>query len=230
LLVVYLVFNEGYSATTGDTLIRRELCAEAIRLGRLLCELLPKEPEVQGLLALMLLHDSRRDARMGADGEIILLEEQDRCLWNQGEIQEGLDRIELALRAAPSGPYTVQAAIAAIHARAQKADQTDWQQIVGLYDVLLRLQPSPVVELNRAAAIAMAQGLETGLALLDALESQGELRGYYLLPAAKGDLLRRLAKWAPAADAYRQAISLAGNDAERRFLSKRLAEVESYSE
>lgn len=229
MLVIYLVFNEGYSATSGDTLIRRELCVEAIRLGRLLCELLPKEMEAQGLLALMLLHDSRRDARTGADGEIVLLEEQDRGMWNKGEIQEGLERIEWALRMAPPGPYAVQAAIAAVHARAQRADQTDWQQIVGLYDVLLRLQPSPIVELNRAAAIAMAHGPETGLALFEELESRKELRGYYLLPAAKGDLFRRLEKWAPAADAYRQAISLAGNDTERRFLRKRLAEVEAYS-
>jgi RNA polymerase sigma-70 factor (ECF subfamily) len=229
MLVVYLVFNEGYSATSGDTLIRRELCAEAIRLGRLLCELLPKETETEGLLALMLLHDSRRDARMGADGEIVLLEEQDRGLWNQEEIQEGLERIESALRVAPPGPYAVQAAIAAVHARAQRADQTYWHQIVGLYDVLLRLQPSPIVELNRAAAIAMAQGPEKGLALFDALESHKELRDYYLLPAAKGDLFRRLEKWAQAAGEYRKAISLAGNDTEQRFLRKRLAQVEAHS-
>ncbi len=226
-LVVYLVFNEGYNAASGDVLIRRELCAEAIRLGRLLCELLPREMETRGLLALMLLHDSRRDARLSADGEIILLEEQDRRLWNQVQIREGLTLTEASLRSAPPGPYSIQAAIAAVHARATTAEDTDWPQIAGLYDVLLRMQPSPVIELNRAVAITMVQGPSEGLRLLDELEARGELRGYYLLPAARADFSRRLNQWAKAVDAYRQALSLASNDAERRFLTKRLKEARS---
>jgi RNA polymerase sigma-70 factor (ECF subfamily) len=226
-LVVYLVFNEGYNAASGDLLIRRELCAEAIRLGRLLCELLPREAEMRGLLALMLLHDSRRDARMSADGEITLLEEQNRDLWNQDQIREGLALTEAALRSAPPGRYSVQAAISAVHARAQTADETDWAQIIALYDVLLRLQPSPVIELNRTVAVAMVRGASEGIQLLNELELKGGLRGYYLLPAARGDFSRRLNQWAAAADAYRQALSLASNDAERRFLAKRLAEAES---
>ncbi len=227
MLVVYLVFNEGYNAASGDVLIRRELCAEAIRLGRLLSELLPREAETRGLLALMLLHDSRRDARMSAEGEIILLEEQNRSLWNQEQIREGLALTEAALRNAPPGPYSVQAAIAAVHARAKSADETDWAQIAGLYDVLLRLQPSPVVKLNRAVAVAMVRGASEGIRLLNELELKGELRGYHLLPAACGDLSRRLGQWKSAADAYRHALSLVSNDAERRFLVKRLAEAES---
>jgi RNA polymerase sigma-70 factor (ECF subfamily) len=226
-LVVYLVFNEGYNAASGDVLIRRELCAEAIRLGRLLCELLPLEAEALGLLALMLLHDSRRESRLSADGEIVLLEEQNRSLWKQDQIHEGLALIETALRNAPPGPYSVQAAIAAVHARAKNADDTDWAQIAGLYDVLLRLQPSPVIELNRAVAVAMARGASEGIRLIDELELTGELRGYYLLPAARGDFSRRLQQWKPAAEAYRQALALAGNDAERRFLAKRLAEAKT---
>ncbi len=226
-LVVYLVFNEGYNAASGDVLIRRELCAEAIRLGRLLCELLPREMETRGLLALMLLHDSRRDARLSADGEIILLEEQDRRLWNQVQIREGLTLTEASLRSAPPGPYSIQAAIAAVHARATTAEETDWPQIAGLYDVLLRMQPSPVIELNRAVAITMVQGPSEGLRLLDELEARGELRGYYLLPSARADFSRRLNQWAKAVDAYRQALSLASNDAERRFLTKRLKEAQS---
>ena len=230
MLVVYLVFNEGYNAASGDVVIRRELCAEAIRLGRLLGELLPREAETRGLLALMLLHDSRRNARMSADGDIILLEEQNRSLWNQEQIREGLALTEAALRSAPPGPYSVQAAIAAVHARANRAEETDWSQIAALYDVLLRLQPSPVVELNRAVAIAMARGATEGIRLLDELDLKGELRGYHLLPAARGDLSRRLSQWAAAADAYRQAIAIVSNDAERRFLAKRLAEAESKME
>jgi RNA polymerase sigma-70 factor (ECF subfamily) len=226
-LVVYLVFNEGYNAASGDVLIRRELCAEAIRLGRLLCELLPREAESRGLLALMLLHDSRRDARTNADGEIILLDEQDRSLWNQTQIREGLALTESALRSAPLGPYSVQAAIAAVHARAENAQETDWTQIAALYDVLLQMQQSPVIELNRAVAIAMVRGPAEGLRLLDELEKRGELRGYHLLPAARGDFSRRLNRWPAAAEAYRQALALASNDAERRFLAKRLAEAES---
>jgi RNA polymerase sigma-70 factor (ECF subfamily) len=226
MLVVYLVFNEGYNAASGDALIRRELCAEAVRLGRLLCELLPRETETRGLLALMLLHDSRREARISSDGEIMLLEEQNRSLWNQEQIREGLVLTETALNAEP-GPYSVQAAIAAIHARANNADETDWAQIAALYDVLLRLQPSPVIELNRAVAVAMVRGPSEGIRLLKELEKRGELRGYYLLPAALGDFSRRLKQWTAAADAYRQAVALANNDAERRFLAKRLAEAES---
>jgi RNA polymerase sigma-70 factor, ECF subfamily len=227
MLVVYLVFNEGYNAASGDVLIRRELCAEAIRLGRLLCELLPREAETRGLLALMLLHDSRHSARMSADGEIILLEEQNRSLWNQEQIREGLALTEAALRSAPPGPYSVQAAIVAVHARAKNAGETDWAQIAALYGVLLRLQPSPVIELNRAVAVAMVLGASEGLRLLDELELEGELRGYHLLPAARGDLSRRLHQWESAAEAYRQALSLVSNEAERRFLTKRLAEAES---
>ena len=227
MLVVYLVFNEGYNAASGDALVRRELCAEAIRLGRLICELLPRDTEARGLLALMLLHDSRREARMGANGEILLLEEQDRSRWKREQIQEGLALVESALRSAPPGPYSVQAAIAAIHAKAERAEQTDWSQIVALYDVLLRLQPSPVVELNRAAAIAMAEGPLEGLRLLDELEQRRELRSYYLLPAARGDLSRRLGDWTAAAEAYRQALALVSNETERRFLTRRLAEAES---
>ncbi len=227
MLVVYLVFNEGYNAASGDALVRRELCAEAIRLGRVLCELLPQEAEARGLLALMLLHDSRRDTRTGSNGEMLLLEEQDRSRWNQEQIREGLALVESALRSAPPGAYSVQAAIAAVHARAERAEATDWAQIAGLYDVLIRLQPSPVVELNRAVAVAMAQGPAEGLRLLGALEAKGELRGYYLLPAAKGDLARRLERWSAAAESYRQALALVTNETERRFLSRRLAEAES---
>lgn len=227
MLVVYLVFNEGYNAASGDAVVRRELCVEAIRLGRLICELLPRDTEARGLLALMMLHDSRREARMGTNGEILLLEEQDRSRWKREQIDEGLALVESALRSAPPGPYSVQAAIAAVHAKAERAEQTDWSQIVALYDVLLRLQPSPVVELNRAAGIAMAEGPLEGLRLLDELEQRGELRGYYLLPAARGDLNRRLGDWPAAAEAYRHALALVGNETERRFLAKRLAEAES---
>jgi RNA polymerase sigma-70 factor, ECF subfamily len=227
MLVVYLVFNEGYSASLGDTVIRQELCAEAIRLGRLICELLPLQNDARGLLALMLLQDSRRGARMSSDGEMVLLEKQDRTRWNQDEIREGLELVESALRTGRAGPYSLQAAIAAIHARASRADETDWRQIAGLYEVLLRVQPSPVVELNYAAAVAMSDGPLEGLRLLDELEGRAELRDYYLLPAARGDLLRRLQRWPDAASAYRRALMLVGNEAERRFLSSRLAEAES---
>ncbi len=226
-LVVYLVFNEGYNAASGDVLIRRELCAEAIRLGRLLCELMPQESETRGLLALMLLHDSRRDARVTAEGEIVLLEEQDRGRWLQEQMREGLALTEAALRKSPLGPYAVQATIAAVHARAEHAGETDWAQIAALYDVLLRIQPSPVIELNRAVAIAMVRGAVAGLRLLDELELRGDLRGYHLLPATRGDFLRRLKQWPAAAESYRQSLALATNDAERRFLTRRLAEAES---
>jgi RNA polymerase sigma-70 factor, ECF subfamily len=222
LLVVYLVFNAGYSAA-GEG---RALSEEAIRLGRLLHLLLPEEAEIHGLLALMLLHDSRREARANDDGDLILLEDQDRRQWNHAEIHEGVALAASALRRAP-GPYSVQAAIAAIHAQADHAPQTDWVQIVALYDVLLRMQPSPVVELNRAAAVAMSAGCEAGLRLIEDLDHRGELRGYYLLPAARADLLRRLHRWSEASQAYRAALDLVAEGADRRFLQRQLAEVEA---
>ena len=227
MVVIYLVFNEGYNAAAGDVLIRHELCSEAIRLGRLVCELLPDETEARGLLALMLLHDSRREARTASDGELVLLEDQDRSLWDQKQIQEGLALTESALRDAPPGPYSIQAAIAALHAQAKSASETDWPQIAALYEILLRVQPSSIVELNRAVAVAMARGPAEGLRLLDDLQARGELSGYHLLPAARADLARRLLDWPAAAAAYRQALSSSSNEIERRFLTRRLAEVES---
>jgi RNA polymerase sigma-70 factor (ECF subfamily) len=227
MLVVYLVFNEGYSASSGDAAIRRELCAEAIRLGRLICEFLPGQNESRALLALMLLHDSRRAARVDAEGEVVLLEEQNRALWDRDEIREGLGLVESALRGGAAGAYALQAAIAAIHAQATRAEETDWKQIAALYVALLRVQPSPIVELNHAAAVAMAQGPAEGLRLLDGLEGKAELREYYLLPAARGDLLRRLRQWNEAALAYRRALALTSNEAARSFLSRRLAEMEA---
>jgi RNA polymerase sigma-70 factor, ECF subfamily len=221
LAVVYLVFNEGYAASFGPELVRAELCTEAIRLGRLLVELLPAEREPKGLLALMLLHDARRVTRTDDAGEIVLLEDQDRSRWDRGQISEGAALVEEALRGRPLGKYAVQAAIAALHAQAPSARDTDWPQIAALYSVLVGLHPSPVVELNRAVAIAMADGLEHGLALLDTIH----LPGYHLLPAARADLLRRLGRHAEAAAAYRQALALVTNAAERRFLERRLAEV-----
>ncbi len=227
MLVIYLVFNEGYSANSGDAPIRHELCAEAIRLSRLVCQLLPRQIEARALLALMLLHDSRRSARIGEKGEAILLEEQRRDRWNQEQIREGLALVESALRAASPGPYALQAAIAAIHARAATPEETDWRQIVALYDLLLRVQPSSVIQLNHAAAVAMAQGPAAGLRLLDALDTNAELRDYYLLPAARADLLRRMQRWSDSAVAYRRALVLATNDAARQFLSRRLSEMEA---
>jgi RNA polymerase sigma-70 factor (ECF subfamily) len=222
LLVIYLVFNEGYSAPARG----ESLCGEAIRLGRLLVELLPGEAEARGLLALMLLHHSRHAVRVGEGGELILLEDQDRGLWIQAEMQEGLTLTESALRRGV-GVYSVQAAIAAVHMRAASAEETDWAQIVSLYDVLLRMQPSPVIALNRAVAVAMAEGAEAGLRLLDELEEQGELRDYAMLPAARGALLLRLERWEPAALAYRRAMELANQDADRSFLAGRLALAEA---
>jgi len=222
LLVIYLVFNEGYTAPTRGG----SLCDEAIRLGRLLNELLPKEAEACGLLALMLLHHARHRARVGANGEPVLLEEQDRGLWDATEIQEGLGLTEAALRRG-SGVYAVQAAIAAVHMRAARPEETDWRQIVGLYDVLLAMQPSPVIALNRAVAVAMADGCEAGLRLLDALERQGQLSGYAMLPAARGALLFRLGQWQAAALAYREALALATQKADRSFLAGRLAQAEA---
>jgi len=225
LAVVYLVFNEGYAATSGTALIRRELCAEAIRLGRLLVELLPAETEARGLLALMLLTDARRDARVDGAGEVVLLEDQDRARWDRDEIREGLALVEAALRGGPAGSYALQAAIAGVHARAARADETDWREIAGLYAVLRAAHPSGVVALNHAAAVAMADGPEAGLRLMDALAADGALVGYHLLPAARADLLRRLGRLREAADAYREALALVGNDADRRFLERRLAQV-----
>ncbi|HYL97271.1 MAG TPA: RNA polymerase sigma factor, partial [Terriglobales bacterium] len=224
MLVVYLVFNEGYSASSGDSLVRRELCHEAIRLGRMLLELMPENPEVRGLLALMLLHHSRRNARTGPGNELITLEEQDRSLWQPDEIREGVALAEAALRAGSPGVYALQAAIAALHAQAACSADTDWQQIVGFYELLLAIQPSPVIALNHAAAVAMASGPAAGLRLLDQLHAAGELEGYYLLPAARADLLRRAGRWTEAAELYRFALALVKSAPERRFLERRLAE------
>jgi RNA polymerase sigma-70 factor (ECF subfamily) len=224
--VVYLAFNEGYSASAGESLTRHDLCDEAIRLGRLLAELLP-ESEVLGLLALMLFHDSRRAARASADGEIILLDNQDRSLWNRAQIREGGGLIERALSSRRVGPFTLQAAIAAVHATAERAEDTDWRQIVGLYDVLLRLDPSPVVELNRAAAIAMAEGADAGLAEIDKILARGDLADYHFAYSAKAELCRRLGRRDDAREAYARALALARQEPERRFLERRLAELES---
>ena len=230
LSVLYLVFNEGYSATAGDALVRRELCAEAIRLARLVAELMPDQQETVGLLALLLLQDSRRDARVGPDGSLALLEDQDRERWDRGEIAEGLALVDRALAAALAGglrpgPYLLQAAIAAGHARAGRADETDWRAIARLYDALVAEVPTPVVELNRAVAVAMADGPRVGLALMDALGAEGALDGYHLFHAARADLLRRVGRRDEAAHAYRRAVDLAGNQTERAFLARRLAEV-----
>src|SRR5712692_6826672 len=230
LLVVYLIFNEGYLASSGDALIRRELCSEAIRLGRVLCSLLPRQAEAQALLGLMLLQDSRRDARVSAEGELVLLEEQDRNLWHREQIQEGTELVKSALRRGAAGMYALQASIAALHANAKTAKDTDWPQIAALYDALLRMHTSPVIEVNRAVAVAMARSLEEGLALLDEIERREELEEFHLLPAARADLLRRLGSMGEAADAYRRALSLATNDIERRFLRRRLAEMERLSD
>jgi RNA polymerase sigma-70 factor (ECF subfamily) len=224
LRVVYLVFNEGYFASSGDSLTRSQLSDEAIRLGRLLAELLP-EPEVQGLLALMLLHESRRAARSGADGEVILLEAQDRGLWDRQLIAEGEALVLQALHSRRFGPYSLQAAIAAVHAEAPSLEETDWVQIVGLYDELLRLAPSPVIELNRAVALAMRDGPEAGLAQIDRLLAAGELDNYHLAHAARADLLRRLGRREQARAAYRQALALAQQGPDRQFLQNRLEEL-----
>ncbi len=225
LRVVYLVFNEGYAATSGDELVRRELCAEAIRLGHLLRSLLPNEPEVMGLLALMLLQDSRRATRLDESGELVTLEEQDRSRWDREQIAAAVPLAETALRRGGAGFYAVQAAIAALHAEALRAADTDWAQIAILYALLLHLHPSPVVALNHAVAVAMADGPERGLRLLAELEGRGELAGYHLLPAARADLLRRLGRREEAAAAYRQALGEVSQGAERRYLERRLREV-----
>jgi len=231
LMVVYLVFNEGYTASFGERLVRRELCEQAIRLGRMLVELLPAHAEAKGLLALMLLHDSRRESRLDAAGEIVLLEEQDRARWDRAQIAEGAALVEASLREGgrPPGAYALQAAIAAIHAQARTAAETDWTQIAALYGVLARVHPTPVVELNWAVAVAMSSGIERGLALVDELDRRGELTGYHLLLVARAELLRRLGRHAEAAQSYREALALVSNDAERRHLEKRLREVVSSS-
>ncbi len=226
LRVVYLVFNEGYSASSGASLTRVDLSAEAIRLARLLVELLP-EPEVTGLLALMLLHESRRAARTSESGELILLNDQDRSLWDHAQIAEGSALVERALASRRFGPYTIQAAIAAVHANAASADATDWHQIVGLYDVLLRVDPSPVVELNRAVAVAMRDGPSAGLALIEAILARGDLQDYHLAHAAQADMCRRLGKTDQARTAYTRALALARQGPERRFLERRLAQLRS---
>jgi len=224
LRVVYLVFTEGYAPAAGDALTRPDLSAEAIRLARLLLQLLP-EPEVAGLLALMLLHDSRRAARTSPSGDIVLLEDQDRTRWDRGQIAEGEALLEQALRSRRFGPFTLQAAIAAVHAQAATAAATDWPQIVALYDLLVQLDPSPVVELNRAVAVAMRDGPAAGLPLIDAILARGDLTGYHLAHAARADLLRRLDRPADARAAYQQALALAHQEPERRFLEGRLAEL-----
>jgi RNA polymerase sigma-70 factor, ECF subfamily len=224
LRVVYLVFNEGYSASSGASLTRHDLSSEAIRLGRLLLELLP-EPEAVGLLALMLLQESRRAARTSPSGDLVLLEDQDRSLWNREYIKEGLALVQRALSSRRFGPYTLQAAIAAVHAEAASAAATDWTQIVGLYDVLIRAEPSPVVELNRAVALAMRDGPAAGLSLIDAILARGDLENYHLAHAARADLCRRLGRTAEARASYERALSLTQQEPERRFLERRLAEL-----
>jgi RNA polymerase sigma-70 factor, ECF subfamily len=228
LTVVYLVFNEGYAATRGESLVRTDLCAEAIRLARLLSSLLRPQPtaEVTGLLGLMLLHDARRDARTDPAGDLVILEEQDRSRWNHSQIAEALPLVEEDLRNG-AGPFALQAAIAAVHCRAARANDTDWAQIVRLYSVLERVQPSPVVALNRAVAVAMAEGPKAGLAIIEELAASGDLDNYHLLHASRADLLRRLGSTAEAARSDSRALELATHESERRFLEKRLREVQS---
>jgi RNA polymerase sigma-70 factor (ECF subfamily) len=225
LQVVYLVFNEGYSASSGESLTRPDLSDEAIRLGRLLVELLP-EPEAMGLLALMLLHESRREARASQSGEIVLLEHQDRSVWNRDQIAEGIGLVQRALSASEIGPYSIQAAISALHASAPTAAETDWDQILVFYDLLAQAQPSPVVELNRAVAVAMRDGPSAGLALIDVILARGDLAEYHLAHAARADLYRRMGKRDEAKAAYERALTLARQEPERRFLERRLAEIE----
>jgi RNA polymerase sigma-70 factor, ECF subfamily len=223
--VLYLLFNEGYAATAGTDLVRQNLSAEAIRLARMLVRLMPDEPEAAGLLALMLLHDARRPARLDASGDLVTLEDQDRSLWDAAEISAGVSVLEAALRRGRPGPYQVQAAIAACHATAPTADRTDWPQIAALYGRLAEFLPTPVVELNHAVAVGMARGPAAGLPLVEALEASGKLAGYHLLPATRADFLRRLGRLPEASAAYAEALELASTDAERRYLSRRLAET-----
>ena len=226
LRVIYLVFNEGYAASSGRQVTRHDLSTEAVRLARLLAELLP-EPEVRGLLALLLLHDSRRAARMTPEGDVVLLEDQERGLWNREQIVEGTRLVEQALSSRNVGPYAIQAAIAAVHAEASTAAATDWDEIVGLYDLLVAMSPSPVVELNRAVAVAMRDGPAAGLAIIDALLARGELKDYRLAHAARADLCRRLGRSAEARAAYERALTLTRQEPERRFLERRLAALRS---
>src|SRR6185437_6596964 len=223
--VIYLIFNEGYSATVGESLVRRELCAEAIRLGRTLCELLPNEPENLGLLALMLLHDSRRAARMDKQGRLVTLEDQDRSLWDRERIHEGVALLNKALRMRQAGVYQLQAAISAIHAEAASPAETDWHEIAGIYQELMRLAPSPIVALNHAVAVAMSDGLENGLAQIEKVGASGELEQYHLFHAARADILRRLGRRTESAEAYAAALRLVTNQVEKNYLSARLKEV-----
>jgi RNA polymerase sigma-70 factor (ECF subfamily) len=225
LRVIYLVFNEGYDASEGEGLIRRELCAEAIRLARIVAELMPEEPEAQGLLALLLLTDARRPSRVAPDGGLVRLEDQDRGGWSKPEIDEGSALVERALRAGRVGPYQLQAAIAAVHDEAAVAADTDWQQILGLYELLLRVTPSPVIALNRAVAVGEVMGPASGLAAVDSLAADPSLADYRFFHAARADFLRRLGRWSEAADAYERASGLGPNAAERAYLERRLAEV-----
>jgi RNA polymerase sigma-70 factor (ECF subfamily) len=225
LAVLYLIFNEGYAASAGDALVRRELCAEAVRLGRVLAELMPDEGEALGLLALLLLHDARREGRVGPGGELVLLEDQDRTRWDRAKIHEGIALLDQAIRRGPPGPYRLQACIAALHAVAPTAESTDWRRIVLLYDQLMVAAGSPVVALNRAVAVAMLEGPAAGLDLMDNLAASGALEGYHLLHAARADLLGRLGRNQEAAAAYRRALELASNPVERAFLTRRLAEI-----
>ena len=226
LSVIYLIFNEGYGATSGDSLIRQELCAEAIRLARVLADLLP-DPEALGLLALVLLHDSRRDARTDANGDLVLLEDQDRSLWDQAEIEEGLALLDRALHMGNPGQYQIQAAITALHARAARAEDTDWPQIAALYGQLAKLSPTPVIALNWAVAVAMSEGYERGLHIMDKLDEQGKLDGYYLFHAARADLLLRTGWLDESHAAYARALELCQNSVEQSFLRRRLNEVEA---
>ena len=223
--VIYLIFNEGYTATTGSLLVRGDLCAEAIRLGRILCELVPKEPENLGLLALMLLHDSRRAARTNSEGDMVPLEEQDRSLWNWEQIHEGAQIVKQALRIRSVGPYQLQAAVAAVHGEAKTPDDTDWREIAALYGVLERLSPGPVIALNRAVAVAMSEGFSKGLSIIDELGSSKQLDGYYLFHAARADLLRRLNRSQEATEAYRRALELTTNKVEQDYLRTRLGQL-----
>lgn len=228
--VLYLIFNEGYSATAGDNLVRRELCAEAIRLARTLTSLMPGNPETMALLALMLLHDSRRDARSTPNGDLVLLEEQDRALWHRDQIAEGIDLVVRALGRRTPGPYQLQAAIAAVHAEADAAALTDWTQIAALYAILNTVQPSPIVALNHAVAVAMSAGLERGLALVDSAGISEELNSYHLYHAARADLLRRMARYGEAGESYRRALELTTNAVERRYLLRRISQIDAHKD
>ncbi|HEU4876091.1 MAG TPA: RNA polymerase sigma factor [Pyrinomonadaceae bacterium] len=223
--VIYLIFNEGYAASAGQNLIRNDLCTEAIRLGRVLCELLPDEPENMGLLALMLLQDSRREGRVNDRGELVTLEEQDRSRWDAQEIEEGVQLVQAALSLRRVGSYQLQAAIAAVHAEAKRADQTDWRQIVALYEELIRITSSPVVALNHAVAVAMSEGFERGLSFIESAGADGKLENYYLFHASRADLLRRLHRLDEACAAYTRALSLTTNHVEQNYIRRRLNDL-----